>query len=764
MNLDEIRTAMGGRRAADDPAHRPEFIRPGDVPGRDRLNALLAQGAVVHDTLHAQVMELVKSLHPEKTFTREELDDTAMAHLGGTDPILYGVWVYYPWSHRLVHLLDEAEFTLVRTDRNRNKITRAEQAVLSTKKVGVIGLSVGQSVSLTLALERSFGEIRLADFDTLELSNLNRIRSGIHEMGIPKVLNTAREIAELDPFLKVSIFPEGLTKENMDRFFREGGDLDLLIEECDSVDIKILARQKAKALRIPVVMDMSDRGCLDVERFDLEPERPLMHGWIDHLDLEAAGRPMTNEQKIPYMLPIVGTETLSTRMKASMIELGETVSTWPQLASAVALGGAITADVHRRILLGQFTGSGRWYIDLEALIASEGREVKDPVEPTAGDDFDPAEIANSVSQELGPVEHPMSRELAEEFARAAALAPSAGNVQPWRFLLSAGRFFLFHDKDRSRSHWDPDHLMSHIALGACLENIRIVASSKGIPLTIDTKAMSLSDPLVAVIEAGAASAPSQEVLLPWITRRCTNRKVADRAPFPAADEEMLRNTVSTVPGCGLRIITDKADLERLAELCSRSEKIRLMDPTGHREFFEHEVRWTAEEAERTGDGLDLATMEMTEGQLAALRIASDPAAMRLVDEWRGGRALQRFSRKGIVNASAVAVITTKGRSLVERLQGGGAGQRLWMEANRLGWSVHPISAPIFLTHAAPLIPALADHHRAELDAVADELARSFPGEESPLFMLRLSPAGEPTVRSLRLPLHRLFSVHESITV
>ena len=324
MNLDVIRTALGGG-PTDGPAYRPEFIRPGADPGLDRLNVLLTQGAVVRDTLHGQLVELVKSLHPEKVFTRGELHEAAIAHLEGTDPILYGAWVYFPWSHRLVHILDEVEFALVRTDRNRNKITREEQAILAGKKVGVVGLSVGQSVSLTLALERSFGEIRLADFDTLELSNLNRIRSGIHEMGIPKVVNTAREIAELDPFLQVTIFPDGLTKENMDRFFTEGGKLDLLIEECDSVDIKILARQKAKALRIPVVMDMSDRGCLDVERFDLEPERPLMHGWIDHLDLEAAGRPMTNEQKIPYMLPIVGTDTLSTRMKASMIEMGETV-------------------------------------------------------------------------------------------------------------------------------------------------------------------------------------------------------------------------------------------------------------------------------------------------------------------------------------------------------------------------------------------------------------------------------------------------------
>ncbi|MGV3637007.1 MAG: ThiF family adenylyltransferase, partial [Flavobacteriales bacterium] len=345
MDLDALRIALQRAALIDRASYRPVVLRPQEEKDLRTLAELLASGIEVHDGLEQQLKELVRAKEPQRQFSPEELNAAVHAHLAGQDMLMYGVWVHYPWNGRLVHLLDEAEFALVRTDRNRNKITREEQRLLADKRVGVIGLSVGQSVSLTLALERSFGEFRLADFDTLELNNLNRIRSGVHEMGNLKVVNTAREIAELDPFLKVTIFPEGLTLANMDRFFTEGGTLDLLIEECDSVDIKILARQKARALRIPVVMDMSDRGCMDVERFDLEPERPLMHGWIDHLDLEAAGRPMTNEEKIPYMLPIVGTETLSTRMKASMIEMGETISTWPQLASSVTLGGAMTADV-----------------------------------------------------------------------------------------------------------------------------------------------------------------------------------------------------------------------------------------------------------------------------------------------------------------------------------------------------------------------------------------------------------------------------------
>ncbi|MFT3885671.1 MAG: Rv1355c family protein [Flavobacteriales bacterium] len=353
---------------SDTTSYRPVMFRMG-VPGnREQLRSLLdtTPGIQVFDEIQAQLEEFVRlsriGLPPAA------VQGAVQEHLQGTSLSDHGVWVYYPWSRRLVHLLDEAEFVAVRTDRNRNKITREEQERLGQLKVGVIGLSVGQSVSLTMALERGFGEIRLADFDRLDLSNLNRIRSGIHSLGLNKVVNVAREIAEIDSFLKVVCFTEGLTKANMDAFFSEGGDLDVLVEECDSVDIKILARQKAKAIRIPVVMDMSDRGVVDVERFDLEPDRPLMHGWIDHLDLDAAGRPMTPEEKVPYMLPISGVETLSARMKASVIELGQTVSAWPQLATSVVLGGALAGDVVRRIALDQFHASGRWFIDLDDLI------------------------------------------------------------------------------------------------------------------------------------------------------------------------------------------------------------------------------------------------------------------------------------------------------------------------------------------------------------------------------------------------------------
>src|SRR5690606_5915244 len=220
---------------------------------------------------------------------------------------------------RLVHILPKEEFIDLRTAANRNKITTAERNKLFDKKVGIIGLSVGQSVALTIALERSCSEIRLADFDTLELNNLNRIRAGVHNLGLRKIYVVAREIAEIDPFIKTVCYVNGVTEENINDFFTQGGKLDVVIDECDGVDVKILCRIKAKELHIPVVMEASDRGTLDVERFDLHPDRPIIHGWLEHLkiDFNVLKGLKTSEEKLPYILPISGLDTLSPRMKAS---------------------------------------------------------------------------------------------------------------------------------------------------------------------------------------------------------------------------------------------------------------------------------------------------------------------------------------------------------------------------------------------------------------------------------------------------------------
>ena len=350
--------------------YKPAFFRLSKTTDKTAFEALINSSNVVfvHDEIENQLKELMKCMNPSRPMNNEALEVEAKKHIGNTPLNEYGVWVYYPWCKTVVHLLDEAEFIIVRTNRNQLKITKEEQEALRNKTIGIIGLSVGQSIALTLAMERTCGSIRLADFDTLELSNVNRIRTSVKNLGLSKVVLAAREIVELDPFIHVDIYDKGITPENIEEFLSGNGKLDILVEVCDGLDMKIFSRKAAKTMKIPVVMDTNDRGMLDIERFDLEADRPIMHGLLEGIPTEDLGS-LTPEQRMALIMQIVGATSISKRLKLSIGEMGKTIGSLPQLASSVVLGGAVTTDVCRRILLDELSLSGRFYIDLEQIIA-----------------------------------------------------------------------------------------------------------------------------------------------------------------------------------------------------------------------------------------------------------------------------------------------------------------------------------------------------------------------------------------------------------
>jgi len=348
--------------------YSPLIFRLENQEDKQAFETLFSENKVsfVYDNLLAQLKELIKGLNPALEISEEMYSDLIEEHLGGKDIEGYGVWVYYPWSQRMVHLLDEEEFIEVRTNRNRNKITVEEQALLRSKKIGIVGLSVGQSIALTLVMERTCGEIRLADFDAAELSNLNRIRTGLHNLGLNKAVIAAREIMEIDPFIKVRIFDEGLNESNMDNFFLENGKLDLFIEVCDGLNVKFASRFKARDLKVPVVMDTNDRGMVDIERFDIEHNRSILHGKLDAFTKNDSII-VNSENRSQILMSVLSYDSLSERMQQSMSQINKTINAWPQLASSVVLGGAVTTDISRRILLNQHSHSGRFYVDLEAI-------------------------------------------------------------------------------------------------------------------------------------------------------------------------------------------------------------------------------------------------------------------------------------------------------------------------------------------------------------------------------------------------------------
>lgn len=357
--------------------YQPQLFRRHSGQEAELMDRLLAENTGIErfDTIYSQLGELMKIRNPSVKLNEEERHHLIMNHIQSAGNIEdYGVWAYYPWLNKIVHLLDEEEFVQVRTNRNVYKISFDEVSMLRQKKIGIIGLSVGQSIALTMAMERICGELYLGDFDTLELSNMNRIRAGVQDLGQNKVIITARQIAELDPYIKVKCYPKGVDFHNIDDFLVGCGKLDMLVEECDGIDMKIISRLKAREYGIPVVMDTNDKGMLDIERFDLEPDRPLFHGRLPRIEGKSIAqlaeelKELTMDQKVQYLVDIIGFENVSDAMKFSLREMQKTIIGWPQVASAVTLGGAMVTDVTRRALLGKLVVSGRYFVDLEDLV------------------------------------------------------------------------------------------------------------------------------------------------------------------------------------------------------------------------------------------------------------------------------------------------------------------------------------------------------------------------------------------------------------
>ena len=353
-------------------AFRPRLLRFDDPQASAALEDLLASGQVlaVHDRLEEQLTELVTARRPQLRTDPEATRRAADAVLGGVPAWRFGTWAWYPWSGRLVHLLPRELYRQVRLDRNRDKITREDQAGLLERRIGVIGLSVGNCAALTLAMEGVAGAFRLADFDRVGLSNLNRLRTTVADLGVDKTVVAARQLYEIDPYLDVEIYPQGLTEQTIESFFAVddvGRGLDLLVEECDTPWVKVAAREHARRAGVPVLMDTNDRGLLDVERFDHEPDRPLLHGRLDGVASDDL-RQLTPQAAVDLLLRMVDGDAISPVMVAAIGQIGLTLSSWPQLASGVMLGGALVTDTARRILLGHPVASGRYYTDLQALI------------------------------------------------------------------------------------------------------------------------------------------------------------------------------------------------------------------------------------------------------------------------------------------------------------------------------------------------------------------------------------------------------------
>ncbi len=638
-------------------------------------------------------------------------------------------FAYYPWRRTVVKILGPRSFRRLRLDRNRNLITTDEQDRLGRLCIGLIGLSAGHVIAHTLAMQGLCGELRLADFDHLELSNLNRVPAGVFDLGLKKTTVAARRIAELEPYLKVRTMAAGVTSNGIDGFL-DG--LDVVIEECDSLDVKALVRQRSRVRRLPVLMATSDRGMIDVERFDLEPDRPIFHGMLGDVDtIELAG--LSGPEKIPYVMRLIEVGGLSARAAASLLEVGNTLSTWPQLAGDVTLGAGAVTEAVRRIGLCEPLSSGRIRLD----VGGAFDRIESPPIGTAG-----------ATEHCEIVEYEQPVDLVGSVMAAAARAPSGGNVQPWTIAATHNAVTIQLAPERT-STIDVKLRGSAVAVGAAAYNARVAAAAHGALGQVEYTESAGTSPLTARVRLGEGT---DDALAAWYSamlRRETNRNQGTGGALPEGVTEELVATAHR-EGARLRVLTSRADVDEIADVFAAADRIRYLTPRLHEEMIS-EMRWPED-----GDpdsGIDVRSLELGPGGELALEILRRPEVMAELSVWRSGAILGADTAAGLSASSAVAVVCVRGHDLVDYARGGAAVEATWIAAQELGLAVQPISPPfLYATNDEDLQDVSPKHAEklAELRArfrtvagVSDNL------EEALVLVLRLSVAAPATVRSRR---------------
>jgi nitroreductase len=194
----------------------------------------------------------------------------------------------------------------------------------------------------------------------------------------------------------------------------------------------------------------------------------------------------------------------------------------------------------------------------------------------------------------------MTANVIERMVRAATLAPSLHNSQPWRFIASGNRLDLFADRARSLRVVDPDGRWMTLSCGAALLNATVTARAAGRACSVRLIGMSDGTDRLATLELGGWVAPADEDVR---LARAVPRRHTHRAPFgprrlaPSTVDDLRR--AAATEGCWSHTIDARAEVGELTAILRRAEVEQRADRA-----YRDELRaWVRELGTTAPDGV-----------------------------------------------------------------------------------------------------------------------------------------------------------------
>ena len=323
------------------------------------------------------------------------------------------------------------------------------------------------------------------------------------------------------------------------------------------------------------------------------------------------------------MIRILDPASLTERAAASMVEVKESVSTWPQLASDVALGGAMVANAVRRIALGEFTGSGRFYADLDELTA-DGRQAPLAPPPAAAPALaagaGAADAAAGAAGVAGARRAPLRRRLRELGAvgrQHAALALRGRRRRHPRVDRSRRASSLLDFRDRA----------ALLALGAALEAAEIGARALGFEPA--------ARPVAAAGRSGSSRCSARRARATRRPSSSCGSAAATAAPAPRRPIAEAELACARRPR---RAARHARRGRRRADASSAAPWARSTACASSRPRLRHdmmgELRFTAAEALASRDGIEVASLELDGADRAAMDVLRTGVGMDFLADAR----------------------------------------------------------------------------------------------------------------------------------
>jgi len=321
-----------------------------------RFKKYSAYGYSIIDLFDEQIEELI------------EIDSFGISDRPNYDN--FGNIILYKNLRKIVYMVPEDKYLRLLTSRNRNLITTEEQKKFQLSTVAVAGLSVGSNICTTIAMQGGSQNLYIADNDTLSTSNLNRVSYNIFDIGKNKTTALEEKLLSINPYCNIKKFSGGLNEENIEQFV---GSADVVFDEIDNIVMKVKIRQLSKVNKKPVVMitDNGDNIMIDIERYDVNNRQDIFHGLLSDNDIRHIidhGSVLTPQQRVSLSLKIVGAENAVPRMQESLLEVGRTLNTWPQLGTASAIAGSVGSYIVRKIANGNELLSGRMHVSIDEIL------------------------------------------------------------------------------------------------------------------------------------------------------------------------------------------------------------------------------------------------------------------------------------------------------------------------------------------------------------------------------------------------------------